>query len=124
MTIRKPTILPLYVQLDIDPEILPSVMELNDIGLYTKESCAGHVQFITDEKGKEIYNPGFGYLVMTDIPSSDNAATIRKILEDHGFHNIKINTRSRKFPTVSFGSGGTPHYVDYRDKNSWRKKRK
>jgi hypothetical protein len=114
MVHRKPREIPEYIIKDIDSEILPAVMELNKRGLYTEESCAGHHGTITDKKGKVWENPGFGYLVMTDIPSKKEAEEIRTVLENHGIHNIRIRTTSNKFPTVRFDSGGKRYTYDER----------
>jgi hypothetical protein len=59
--------LPMYIQLDMDPEIRYVINKLNDMGYYTEESCAGHSQIIIDKKGRVWNNPGHGYIILEDL---------------------------------------------------------
>lgn len=118
---REPRFLPMYIQLDMDPEIRYIVNKLNDMGYYTEESCAGHPHITIDEKGKEWYNKGHGYMVLEDLPSKKEANIIRKVFENHGFNNVKIRTSSNKFPTISFDPIGVGYKSDMRIK-TWGKR--
>ena len=79
---------------DVDPEIRNIVIELNEKGIKTLGSCAGHKigkwkGFVTigDYKKIRIHNQPFDFYKNTDI------RIVKKIFKKHGIEEIRFNRK-------------------------------
>ena len=79
---------------DIDPEIVDVVMELNEVGLLTVGSCAGHhggIERIRDLEGRLVKSRSTGYVNFDRVLSTDEIELARKILEEHGVRGLRFH---------------------------------
>jgi hypothetical protein len=67
---------------NLDPEILPVVVDLIDHGFKTWSSCAGHIRFKGD-------TGGLGHILLTHPKSTHKVNEIIKILLQH---NLKLKS--------------------------------